>query len=100
MGKLFEQIRSAVANDRFFVAWHADERCMCWSSSSSHANKIMRTEEPPMHRRKLPPIHPGEILMEEFLSPLGISQYRQSWPMIKISGNLLTHQPRAHSLEE
>ena len=26
MGKLFEQIRSAVANDRFFVAWHADER--------------------------------------------------------------------------
>jgi hypothetical protein len=27
MGKLFEQIRSAVANDRFFVAWHADERC-------------------------------------------------------------------------
>src|ERR1700693_1109517 len=29
-----------------------------------------------MARRKLPPIHPGEILMEEFLSPLGISQYR------------------------
>ena len=27
MGKLFEQIRSAVANDRFFVAWHADDRC-------------------------------------------------------------------------
>ena len=27
MGKLLEQIRSAVANDRFFVAWHADERC-------------------------------------------------------------------------
>ncbi len=27
MGKLVEQIRSAVANDRFFVAWHADERC-------------------------------------------------------------------------
>ena len=27
-------------------------------------------------RKKLPPIHPGEILNEEFLSPLGISQYR------------------------
>lgn len=27
MGKLFEQIRSAVAADQFFVAWHADERC-------------------------------------------------------------------------
>lgn len=25
---------------------------------------------------KLKPIHPGEILMEEFLSPLKISQYR------------------------
>ena len=27
MGKLFEQIQSAVERDRFFVAWHADERC-------------------------------------------------------------------------
>src|SRR3990170_2709578 len=26
--------------------------------------------------RKQPPIHPGEILQEEFLSPLGISQCR------------------------
>ena len=26
--------------------------------------------------RKLPPIHPGEILLEEYLKPLGISQYR------------------------
>ena len=25
---------------------------------------------------KLPPVHPGEILLEEFLRPLGISQYR------------------------
>ena len=25
---------------------------------------------------KLPPIHPGEILMEEFLRPLSLSQYR------------------------
>ena len=26
--------------------------------------------------KKLAPIHPGEILLEEFLTPLGISQYR------------------------
>lgn len=26
--------------------------------------------------RKLPIIHPGEILLEEFLNPLGISQYQ------------------------
>jgi addiction module HigA family antidote len=29
-----------------------------------------------MPRRKLPPIHPGEILQEEFLTPLAISPYR------------------------
>jgi addiction module HigA family antidote len=27
-------------------------------------------------RKKLRPIHPGEILLLEFLEPLGISQYR------------------------
>ncbi|MFQ5510665.1 MAG: HigA family addiction module antitoxin [Candidatus Krumholzibacteriia bacterium] len=26
--------------------------------------------------RKLPPTHPGEVLLEEFLKPLGVSQYR------------------------
>jgi len=26
--------------------------------------------------KKLPPIHPGEILLEEFLIPMKISQYR------------------------
>lgn len=26
--------------------------------------------------KKLPPIHPGEILREEFLKPMGITQYR------------------------
>jgi len=29
-----------------------------------------------MPSRKLPPVHPGEILLEEFLKPLGVSQYR------------------------
>lgn len=26
--------------------------------------------------KKMPPIHPGEVLLEDFLKPLGISQYR------------------------
>jgi addiction module HigA family antidote len=26
--------------------------------------------------KKIAPIHPGEILLEEFLKPMGISQYR------------------------
>ena len=29
-----------------------------------------------MASHKLPPIHPGDILLEEFLKPLGLSQYR------------------------
>ena len=29
-----------------------------------------------MTNKELPPIHPGEILLEEFLKPMGISQYR------------------------
>jgi len=29
-----------------------------------------------MELKKLPPIHPGKILREEFLEPMGISQYR------------------------
>ena len=31
-----------------------------------------------MAQKSLPPIHPGEILLEEFLTPMGISQYRLS----------------------
>ena len=29
-----------------------------------------------MRTKRMAPIHPGEILMEEFLKPFGISQYR------------------------
>ncbi len=29
-----------------------------------------------MSGKKLPPIHPGEVLLEEYLKPLGISQNR------------------------
>ena len=44
------------------------------------ARKIRHTRSiagiQPMTDEKLPPIHPGEILLTEFLEPLGISQYR------------------------
>ena len=29
-----------------------------------------------MPDQKMPPVHPGEILLEDFMKPLGISQYR------------------------
>ena len=27
-------------------------------------------------KRDMPPVHPGEILIEDFLRPMGITQYR------------------------
>jgi len=45
----------------------------------------------------MPPIHPGKILLEEFLEPMGISQYRlakdMSVPPRRI--NEIVHQKRA-----
>jgi antitoxin HigA-1 len=29
-----------------------------------------------MNEAKSPPVHPGEILLEDFMKPLGITQYR------------------------
>ncbi len=29
-----------------------------------------------MEEDRMPPIHPGEILLEEFMKPMGITQYR------------------------
>ncbi len=50
-----------------------------------------------MKTKKLPPIHPGKILLEEFLEPMGISQYRlakdTSVPPRRI--NEIVHQKRA-----
>jgi antitoxin HigA-1 len=34
----------------------------------------MKTLKTP--KRNMPPVHPGEILIEDFLKPLGITQYR------------------------
>jgi addiction module HigA family antidote len=33
-------------------------------------------EEPVTEEMVMPPVHPGEILLEEFLTPLGVSQYQ------------------------
>jgi addiction module HigA family antidote len=54
-----------------------------------------------MPRRKLPPVHPGEILLEEFLRPLNVSQYRLakdvSVPARRI--NEIVHGSRAVSAD-
>jgi addiction module HigA family antidote len=50
-----------------------------------------------MAAKKLPPVHPGEVLLEEFLDPLGLSQYRLardiSVPPRRI--NEIVHRKRA-----
>ncbi len=54
-----------------------------------------------MRKNKLDPIHPGEILLEEFLKPMGISQYRLakdiSVPARRI--NEIVHGKRAISAD-
>jgi len=50
---------------------------------------------------KLPPIHPGEVLLEDFMKPLGLSQYRLAKdlnvPPIRISQ--IIHGKRSISVD-
>ena len=50
---------------------------------------------------KLPPIHPGEILLEDFMKPLGLSQYRVAKdigvPPLRI--NQIVHGKRAVTVD-
>ncbi|HSN75724.1 MAG TPA: HigA family addiction module antitoxin [Anaerolineae bacterium] len=46
---------------------------------------------------RLPPVHPGEVLLEDFMKPLGLSQYRLAQdlgvPSLRI--NQIVHGKRA-----
>lgn len=50
-----------------------------------------------MTEERLPPIHPGEVLLEDFMKPLGLSQYRVAQdigvPALRISQ--IVHGKRA-----
>lgn len=51
--------------------------------------------------KKMPPLHPGEVLREEFLKPLGLSQYRLAKD-INVSPrriNEIIHEKRAVSAD-
>lgn len=41
-----------------------------------------------MTQSRLAPVHPGEILLEEFLEPLGITQYRLAKAMAVPQGRI------------
>jgi len=52
-------------------------------------------------KKRLAPIHPGEILLEEFLKPLGVSQYKLA-KAIKVPPrriNEIVHGKRAISAD-
>lgn len=54
-----------------------------------------------MSTKRIEPIHPGEILAEEFLNPMGISQYRLAKD-INVSArriNEIVHGTRAVSVD-
>ncbi|HXU34921.1 MAG TPA: HigA family addiction module antitoxin [Blastocatellia bacterium] len=40
------------------------------------SKSLIITKRKTATERRMPPVHPGEILLEEFLKPLGLSQYR------------------------
>ncbi len=54
-----------------------------------------------MTRKMMAPIHPGEVLLEEFLKPMGITQYRLAKD-IGVSArriNEIVHEKRAISAD-
>ena len=53
-----------------------DSPCLTWPWLDSSWTAITRVVKvlPEMKTKKLAPIHPGEILREEFMQPLGLSQ--------------------------
>jgi addiction module HigA family antidote len=54
-----------------------------------------------MPRKPLPPVHPGAILLEEFLKPLGLTQYRVA-KSLKVPArriNEIVHGTRAVSAD-
>jgi addiction module HigA family antidote len=47
-----------------------------WKDGNTHNVEFVDDHQEMQMKKKMPPIHPGEILAEEFLAPLGITQYR------------------------
>jgi addiction module HigA family antidote len=60
-----------------FASMTNGESVLCGGTTTHTMSKSWTTTKGSfMSKRDFPPIHPGEILREEFLIPLGISQYR------------------------
>ena len=66
--------RCAQRSNRINDQWRI---CFTWKHGDAHDVEIVDYHQViNMSDKRLPPIHPGKILLEEFLKPMGISQYR------------------------
>ncbi len=50
--------------------------CLVWQKGMLVRLELLITIEEVAMKREIPLIHPGEILLEDFLRPMGITQYR------------------------
>ena len=51
-------------------------RKVCWARAQLRYHGVVCSGKVKSMAKKLPPTHPGEVLLEEFLEPLELSQYR------------------------
>jgi len=52
--------------------------CFRWAAGDAHDVEIVDYHQEILMARKLAPVHPGEVLLKDFLEPLGLTQYRLS----------------------
>jgi addiction module HigA family antidote len=50
--------------------------CFAWREGDAYDVEIPDYHQGSMGKKVLKPIHPGEVLLEDFLKPMGVSQYR------------------------
>ena len=77
-GNRLEQLRGDRAGQHSIRINDQWRICFSWALQALPTSRSRTTTESdkPTMATAHPPIHPGEILLEEFLIPLGISQYR------------------------
>ncbi len=77
LGTVSKSYRESEKDNTVYASTTNGVSASCGRTETHMKSKLsITTEEEAMDDRKLPPIHPGEILLEEFLKPFGVSQYR------------------------
>jgi hypothetical protein len=74
--------RNISSSVRMMTLARCSSNCTDWTNRLQTTTDFMKT-------RKIAPIHPGEILLHDFMEPLGLSQYA----LAKALGVTHAHQP-------